>query len=72
MIDPLAPNLQVLGEGNWYVFTSYHRGTAHSQASDTSPSVGPHPTAMFEVNTFTPHQTGALFSWLVVNRGPCS
>ncbi|KAF8054969.1 DOPA-like domain-containing protein [Lyophyllum atratum] len=34
--------------------------------------VGPHPTAMFEVNTFTPHQTGALFSWLTVNRGPCS
>jgi len=34
--------------------------------------VGPHPTAMFEVNTFDPHQTGALFSWLVVNRGPCS
>jgi len=35
-------------------------------------AVGPHPTAMFEVNTFNPHQTGALFSWLVVNRGPCS
>ncbi|THH18040.1 hypothetical protein EW146_g2875 [Bondarzewia mesenterica] len=34
--------------------------------------VGPHPTAMFEVNTFNPHQTGAFFSWLVVNRGPCS
>ncbi|KAF8892283.1 DOPA-like domain-containing protein [Infundibulicybe gibba] len=34
--------------------------------------VGPHPTAMFEVNTFTPHQTGALFAWLTVNRGPCS
>jgi DOPA 4,5-dioxygenase len=34
--------------------------------------VGPHPVAMFEVNTFNPHQTGALFSWLVVNRGPCS
>ncbi|KDR80746.1 hypothetical protein GALMADRAFT_222345 [Galerina marginata CBS 339.88] len=34
--------------------------------------VGPHPTAMFEVNTFTPHETGAFFSWLVVNRGPCS
>ncbi|TFK29643.1 hypothetical protein FA15DRAFT_663795 [Coprinopsis marcescibilis] len=34
--------------------------------------VGPHPTAMFEVNTFTPHQTGTLFSWLVVYRGPCS
>ncbi|KAJ6493517.1 DOPA-like domain-containing protein [Mycena vitilis] len=27
---------------------------------------------MFEVNVFTPHQTGALFSWLAVNRGPCS
>ena len=27
---------------------------------------------MFEVNTFNPHQTGTLFSWLTVNRGPCS
>ena len=27
---------------------------------------------MFEVNVFTPHQTGAFFSWLTVNRGPCS
>jgi Dopa 4,5-dioxygenase family len=27
---------------------------------------------MFEVNTFTPHQTGALFSFLTVYRGPCS
>ncbi|KAF8239374.1 hypothetical protein L208DRAFT_1353806 [Tricholoma matsutake] len=34
--------------------------------------VGPHPTAMFEIDTFTPHQTGALFGWLAVNRGPCS
>ncbi|KDQ61441.1 hypothetical protein JAAARDRAFT_203955 [Jaapia argillacea MUCL 33604] len=34
--------------------------------------VGPHPVAMFEVNTFNPHQTGAFFSWLTVNRGPCS
>ncbi|KAL5531526.1 hypothetical protein ACEPAG_4403 [Sanghuangporus baumii] len=34
--------------------------------------VGPHPVAMFEVNTFTPHQTGTLISWLVVHRGPCS
>ncbi|KAI0792151.1 DOPA-like domain-containing protein [Abortiporus biennis] len=34
--------------------------------------VGPHPVAMFEVNTFTPHQTGTFFSWLVVNRGPLS
>ncbi|EIW79387.1 hypothetical protein CONPUDRAFT_107748 [Coniophora puteana RWD-64-598 SS2] len=33
--------------------------------------VGPHPTAMFEVNVFDPHQTGTLFSWLAVNRGPC-
>ncbi|KAI6113062.1 DOPA-like domain-containing protein [Pisolithus thermaeus] len=31
---------------------------------------GPHPTAMFEVQTKTPHQMGALFGWLVVNRGP--
>ncbi|KAF8635051.1 hypothetical protein AX15_000587 [Amanita polypyramis BW_CC] len=35
-------------------------------------AVGPHPAPMFEVNTFTPHQTGALFSWLVVHRGSCS
>ncbi|KAG7439509.1 uncharacterized protein BT62DRAFT_976832 [Guyanagaster necrorhizus] len=34
--------------------------------------VGPHPIPMFEVDTFTPHMTGTLFSWLVVNRGPCS
>ena len=34
--------------------------------------IGPHPVAMFEVNTFTPHQTGAFFSWLAVHRGPCS
>jgi len=34
--------------------------------------IGPHPVAMFEVNTFNPHQTGALLSWLTVNRGPCS
>lgn len=33
---------------------------------------GPHPTAMFEVNVFNPHQTGAFFSWLAVNRGPLS
>ncbi|KZP09915.1 hypothetical protein FIBSPDRAFT_900155 [Athelia psychrophila] len=35
-------------------------------------AVGPHPTAMFECNTFSPWQTGTFFSWLVVNRGPCS
>ncbi|EJD43728.1 hypothetical protein AURDEDRAFT_88571 [Auricularia subglabra TFB-10046 SS5] len=34
--------------------------------------VGPHPVPMFEVNVFSPHQTGALFSFLAVNRGPCS
>lgn len=33
---------------------------------------GPHPTAIFEVNTFSPHQTGALFGFLTVFRGPCS
>lgn len=33
---------------------------------------GPHSVPMFEVNLFTVHQTGAFFSWLVVNRGPCS
>ncbi|KAM0792523.1 hypothetical protein ACM66B_005192 [Microbotryomycetes sp. NB124-2] len=35
-------------------------------------AVGPHPTAMFEVNTFTPAQTGALLSFLVVYRGGLS
>jgi len=35
-------------------------------------AVGPHPTPMFEVNTFNPHQTGAIFSFLAVYRGPCS
>jgi hypothetical protein len=34
--------------------------------------VGPHPTPMFEIQTVTPHQTGALFSFLTVNRGPLS
>jgi len=34
--------------------------------------VGPHPVAMFEVNVFNPHQTGALFGFLVAHRGPCS
>ncbi|KAG7093703.1 hypothetical protein E1B28_007358 [Marasmius oreades] len=34
--------------------------------------IGPHPTGMFEVNTFNPHQTGTLFSWLTIHRGPCS
>ncbi|KLO13245.1 hypothetical protein SCHPADRAFT_928637 [Schizopora paradoxa] len=33
---------------------------------------GPHCGATFEVNTCTPHETGALFSWLILNRGPCS
>ncbi|KAI0741972.1 DOPA-like domain-containing protein [Daedaleopsis nitida] len=35
-------------------------------------AVGPHPVPMFEVNVFTPHEVGTLFSWLVVNRGPLS
>ncbi|KAI0675730.1 DOPA-like domain-containing protein [Trametes maxima] len=34
--------------------------------------IGPHPVPMFEVNVFNPHQTGTFFSWLAVNRGPCS
>jgi len=33
---------------------------------------GPHPVANFEIDTVNPHQTGVLFSWLVVHRGPCS
>lgn len=27
---------------------------------------------MFELNVFNPEQLGAVFSWLVANRGPCS
>ncbi|CAK9783541.1 hypothetical protein CC85DRAFT_265328 [Cutaneotrichosporon oleaginosum] len=34
--------------------------------------LGPHPIPMFEVNVFTPTQLGALFTWLMANRGPCS
>ncbi|KZV73139.1 hypothetical protein PENSPDRAFT_575033 [Peniophora sp. CONT] len=34
--------------------------------------VGPHPVGMFEVNTFSPHQTGVLFSFLTIWRGPLS
>lgn len=34
--------------------------------------VGPHPTGMFEVNTFNPHETGTLMAWLVIHRGPLS
>ncbi|GAA5943377.1 hypothetical protein JCM3775_005912 [Rhodotorula graminis] len=34
--------------------------------------VGPHPKAMFEVNTFTPAQFGALFGFLVAFRGDLS
>ncbi|KAG2749449.1 hypothetical protein P692DRAFT_20778256, partial [Suillus brevipes Sb2] len=36
-----------------------------------SKPAGPHPTAVFEVDTINPHQTGAFFSWLVIHRGPC-
>ncbi|KIM22851.1 hypothetical protein M408DRAFT_332716 [Serendipita vermifera MAFF 305830] len=35
-------------------------------------AVGPHPVPMFEVNTFTPVETGALFGFLTVWRGPLS
>ncbi|KAF2671072.1 hypothetical protein BT63DRAFT_208026 [Microthyrium microscopicum] len=34
--------------------------------------VGPHPTAMFEVNIFTPAQFGAFIPWLMIHRGPLS
>ncbi|GAA5835712.1 hypothetical protein JCM9279_004626 [Rhodotorula babjevae] len=34
--------------------------------------VGPHPKPMFEVNTFTPAQFGALFGFLVAFRGDLS
>ncbi|THU89917.1 dopa 4,5-dioxygenase, partial [Dendrothele bispora CBS 962.96] len=32
----------------------------------------PHPVASFEINTFNPHQTGALFCWLTIERGSLS
>jgi len=34
--------------------------------------IGPHSLPMFEVNTFTPAETGALFGFLTVWRGPLS
>jgi hypothetical protein len=34
--------------------------------------IGPHTLPMFEVNTFTPAETGALFGFLTVWRGPLS
>ena len=34
--------------------------------------IGPHTLAMFEVNTVTPTETGALFGFLTVWRGPLS
>ncbi|KAJ2906503.1 hypothetical protein MKZ38_001484 [Zalerion maritima] len=34
--------------------------------------VGPHPTAMFEVNLFTPAQFGAFIPWINIWRGPLS
>ncbi|KAM3413892.1 hypothetical protein BST61_g10565 [Cercospora zeina] len=34
--------------------------------------VGPHTTAMFEVNVFTPEQFGAFVPWLVIHRGMLS
>lgn len=34
--------------------------------------IGPHIFPMFEVNTFTPAETGALFGFLTVWRGPLS
>lgn len=32
--------------------------------------IGPHPTPMFEVNMFNAAQLGAIFNYLVENRGP--
>ncbi|TPX31037.1 hypothetical protein SmJEL517_g05549 [Synchytrium microbalum] len=34
-----------------------------------SKPVGPHTVGMFEINTFSPLETGVVFSWMVVNRG---
>ncbi|KAJ6255835.1 hypothetical protein Dda_9445 [Drechslerella dactyloides] len=34
--------------------------------------IGPHLTAMFEVNLFTPAQFGAFVPWLMMHRGPLS
>ncbi|KAL1408333.1 hypothetical protein Q8F55_005141 [Vanrija albida] len=35
-------------------------------------AIGPHPTPMFEVNIFNTEELGALFSYVVENRGPLS
>ncbi|KAK6354441.1 hypothetical protein TWF730_008846 [Orbilia blumenaviensis] len=34
--------------------------------------IGPHLTAMFEINLFTPEQFGAFIPWLMIHRGPLS
>ncbi|EPS38501.1 hypothetical protein H072_7749 [Dactylellina haptotyla CBS 200.50] len=34
--------------------------------------IGPHLTAMFEINLFTPAQFGAFVPWLMLHRGPLS
>lgn len=34
--------------------------------------IGPHITAMFEVNLFSPAQFGAFVPWVMVHRGPLS
>ncbi|KAJ3739766.1 DOPA-like domain-containing protein [Lentinula detonsa] len=34
--------------------------------------MGPHPTGSFQVDTFNPHETGTLMTWLVIHRGPLS
>ncbi|KAE9410222.1 hypothetical protein BT96DRAFT_367168 [Gymnopus androsaceus JB14] len=34
--------------------------------------MGPHPTGTFQVDTFNPHETGTLMTWLVMHRGPLS
>jgi hypothetical protein len=66
-----AAHLPVLGEACRLVPWLFISGRALQNAFFFS-ILGPHPVAMFEVNVFDPHQTGALFSFLAVNRGPCS
>ncbi|KAF7335295.1 putative 21 protein [Mycena sanguinolenta] len=41
------------------------------EVNNSSSFVNPFCLPYAKVNTFTPHQTGALFCWLVANRGPC-
>ncbi|KAK4684326.1 hypothetical protein P7C73_g5858, partial [Tremellales sp. Uapishka_1] len=43
-----------------------------TQCVIVGPTDAAKPTPMFEVNVFDPHQLGALLSFFVAKRGPCS